>query len=277
VLEGALPLVDVLWSREVESAPLDTPERRAALEKRIRERLSAVANEDLRRHYRAEMEVRLRALLPSSGFQRGQGGGYRGERPAWRFGEKRRPTGIPEPMRASESLARSPLFSGAGSLSPREALILMVLVAHPELLSGHAEMVAGLDLAHAESRRVRQALVDWDAAQTEPGKEAARDALERAGLVQELARLELAVHPGDRWCLDSGADPEEVRESLRQAITLHRRALTLHNELALAQSAFAQDASEANLAWIRDLRSQISALEGTEAELERAAPALDGG
>jgi DNA primase len=67
-----------------------------------------------------------------------------------------------------------------------------------------------------------------------------------------------------------------VRESLRQAITLHRRALTLHNELALAQSAFAQDASEANLAWIRDLRSQISALEGTEAEMDRVAPVADG-
>jgi DNA primase len=91
-----------------------------------------------------------------------------------------------------------------------------------------------------------------------------------------MSRLELAVRPGDRWCLDSAADPEEVRESLRQAITLHRRASTLHNELSLAQTAFAQDASEANLAWIRDLRSQISALEGTEAELERVAPAMQG-
>ena len=38
----------------------------------------------------------------------------------------------------------------------------MILVAHPDLLSDHAEMLAGLDLAHADSRRIRQALVDWD-------------------------------------------------------------------------------------------------------------------
>ena len=50
---------------------------------------------------------------------------------------------------------------------------------------------------------------------------------------------------------------------------LHRRALTLHNELGLAQTAFAQDDSEANLAWIRDLQAQISAIDGTEAERER--------
>jgi DNA primase len=77
------------------------------------------------------------------------------------------------------------------------------------------------------------------------------------------------VRHGDRWCLDSGADPDEVRESLKQAMTLHRRALTLHNELGLARSAFAQDESEASLAWIRDLVSQLSALDGTEAEIDR--------
>jgi DNA primase len=178
---------------------------------------------------------------------------------------------VPELLRASESLARSPLFSGASAISAREALILMALVAHPALLAEHAEMLAGLDLDRPESRKVRQALVDIDAERAGGIEGNAREALEKAGLVQELARLELAVRFGDRWCLDSAADPLEVKESVRQAITLHRRASTLHNELALARSAFAQEASEANLAWIRDLRSQISTLEGTEAELERVA------
>jgi DNA primase len=273
VLDAALPLVDLLWSREVEATPLDTPERRAALEKRLREKLSVVANDDLRRHYRAEMERRLRELLGAQqggGVRRGRGGEARGGRYA-RGRDDRRPTGVPELLRASESLARSPLFSGASAISPREALILMALVAHPELLEDHAEMLAGLDLDCPESRKVRQALVDFDAERAGGTDGQAREALERAGLVQELARLELAVRFGDRWCLDSAADPLEVKESVRQAITLHRRASTLHNELSLARSAFAQEASEANLAWIRDLRSQISTLEGTEAELERVA------
>jgi DNA primase len=276
VLNGSLPFVDLLWSREVEAAPLDTPERRAALEKRIRERLAVIANEDLRRHYKAEMDQRLRALMPGT-----QGGGQRrdGNRPDrgnWRGRDNRRPTGVPEVLRASESLARSALFSGAPSLSPREGFILMTLVSHPELLAENAEMLAGLDFTHAESHRVRQALVDWDAARPDGEAAGTRAALEAAGLVQDLARLELAVRFGDRWCLDSSADPAEVRESLRQAITLHRRALTLHNELSLAQAAFAHEASEANLAWIRDLRAQISALEGTEAEMDRGAMATSG-
>lgn len=271
VLDAALPLADLLWSREVEAAPLDTPERRAALEKRLRERLAALGSEDVRRHYRADMERRVRELL---GAQPRGGPGGRGERRdqrGFRGRDERRPTGVPEVLRASESLARSPLFSGAASVSPREALILMALVSHPELLAEHAEMLAGLDLAHAESRRVRQALVDLDAARADGSELQAREALDQAGLTQDLARLELAVRFGDRWCLDCGADPLDVKESVRQAITLHRRAFTLHNELALARSAFAQEDSEANLAWIRDLRSQISTLEGTEAEFDRVA------
>ena len=35
VLAAARPLVDMLWAREVEAGPLDTPERRAALARRL--------------------------------------------------------------------------------------------------------------------------------------------------------------------------------------------------------------------------------------------------
>ena len=54
------PLVDMLWAREIEAGPLDTPERRAALERRLREALSAIRDETLRRYYRDEIEERLR-------------------------------------------------------------------------------------------------------------------------------------------------------------------------------------------------------------------------
>ena len=35
VLQAVRPLVEVLWTRETEGQPLDTPERRAALERRL--------------------------------------------------------------------------------------------------------------------------------------------------------------------------------------------------------------------------------------------------
>ncbi len=280
VLDAAQPLVDVLWAREVEAGPLDTPERRAALEKRLREILSGVKDEDLRRHYRAEMEVRLRAILPQAGGRQAGGwsGGERGNWTPRRGGgrDPRRPTGVPEQLRASQSLARSPLFSQAPGPSPREALIVMALVSHAPVLGELVENLAAIDLVHPDAVRLREALLDVvaDGAPVDAaakGDPWLRHALEKAGHAPTLVRLASAVRPGDRWCLDSAADPLEVRNTLRQAMTLHRRALTLHIELRLAETAFAQDDTEANLAWIRDLQVQISAIEGVEADRDALA------
>ncbi|MCP8937072.1 DNA primase [Alsobacter sp. SYSU M60028] len=274
-LDQAMPLVDLLWMREVEAGPLDTPERRAALERRMREVLATIKDEDLRRHYRAEMDVRLRALMPGAGGGRGggrAGGGREGGR--GRPGQGRGSSGgPPEPLRASASLSRSAIFAAPSAVSPREAMILLILTAHPVLLAEQAETLAAMDFAHADTRRVRQALVDFEA-HREAGEEGdPRGWIVAMGLGPVLDRLEAVVRHGDRWCLDSGADPEQVRDSLRQAMTLHRRALTLHNELGMARTAFAQDESEASLAWIRDLVLQISTLDGTEAEIDRGARA----
>ena len=74
VLSSARPLVDMLWAREVEAGPLDTPERRAALEKRLKTLLQTIRDEDLRKHYRAEIENRLAALMPAT-QQRGSSPG----------------------------------------------------------------------------------------------------------------------------------------------------------------------------------------------------------
>ena len=124
VFDAALPLVDLLWMREIEAGPLDTPDRRALLDRRMREVVATIRDEDLRRHYKAEMDMRLRTLMPAA-----QGGGRGGPRQNYQdnrrqgqsfgqgFGQSGRGRGqrgaggfqAPEPMRASASLARSPL------------------------------------------------------------------------------------------------------------------------------------------------------------------------
>src|SRR3954465_1279063 len=72
VISDARPLVDMLWSREVEGGSFATPERRAALEARINELSKGIRDEVVRRHYRDDLADRLqRAFAP-------QGGGYGG-------------------------------------------------------------------------------------------------------------------------------------------------------------------------------------------------------
>ena len=63
VLAGARPLGEVLWTRETESARIDTPERRAGLEARINELTNRIADEAVRRYYRQDLRERLRNLV----------------------------------------------------------------------------------------------------------------------------------------------------------------------------------------------------------------------
>jgi DNA primase len=66
-----------------------------------------------------------------------------------------------------------------------------------------------------------------------------------------------------------------LEDALRQAITLHRRARTLHSELRAAERALAEGDSEANLAWLREVKNQLSSVEGAEADLDDGAALRD--
>ena len=59
-------------------------------------------------------------------------------------------------------------------------------------------------------------------------------------------------------------------DALRQAITLHRRAQTLHSELRAAEGALAEEDDKADPAWLREVPNRMSSTEGAEADLDDA-------
>ena len=278
VLASARPLVDMLWAREVEAGPLDTPERRAALEKRLKTLLQSIRNEDLRKHYRVEIETRLAALMPAPAQrpygrrtaqpQRGGGTGYGGSG----RGFYRDQPGFQQPLRASDSLMRSALFNrnAALAVSPREALILLSLVNHTDLFRHHVETLADLEWKHRDATGLAAALLDL-AASGEAGPDI-RASLIAAGHGALLDRVEQALSSADRMVLREGKPGLTPDDFLRQSLALHKRALTLNTELRSAERALAEDASDANLAWVRDITEQIQALEGIEADIDRLRP-----
>ena len=185
VLASARPLVDVLWARELEAGPLDTPERRAALERRLRESLALIRDETLKRYYREEVESRLSGLSPDtrSGRFNRQGGGSR------RDFQRPQPVTPSARLSVSPLLARNALFAGNTGESPREAMILSTFLIHPELVQNHVETLADLELEGRSTQMVRSLLLDG-AASGEPADPAVMKArLERAGLTPAADRL----------------------------------------------------------------------------------------
>lgn len=274
VLKAARPLVDMLWNREVEAGSLDTPERRAAFERRLKEALGHIRDEVTRRHYRIEMEERLSQLFTSAaparaernfggeknfgggGQQRGRGGA-RGQGGT---GANRQAV----PLRASSQLSRSRIVSQGRGEDKREAFILLALASHSGLILRCADELAELSLDGMAAERFRQVLLD---AAFDDGldQDALANRLDQPRVQEAKAALMAVTGPAERLKLAQAADPESVFESIRQAIVLHHRARTLHSELKAAERALADEATEANFAWIKDVKARLENLEGTEA------------
>src|SRR5580658_3132043 len=75
-LKGSLPFADMLFIRETDGERFDTPEQRAALERRLGEAVGKIADEPLRRHYQADVRRRLAAFFGDErqGPPRGESG-----------------------------------------------------------------------------------------------------------------------------------------------------------------------------------------------------------
>ena len=271
VLGAARPLVDMLWTREVEAGPLDTPERRAAFERRLKEPLGQIKDETTRKHYRREMEERLAQLFASAAparaergrdgaFPRGRGsgrGGFRGGFPQaapWATG----------PLKASSQLTRTKIMAQGRGEDTREAFILLALASHPGLILRCADEISELSLDGAAAERFRQALLDA-AMEGVLDEEVLANRLEQPRVRDAQAHLLAVTGPAEKLKLAQAADPESVFDSIRQAIVLHQRARTLHSELKAAERALADEATEANFAWIKDVKARLETIEGTEA------------
>lgn len=302
VIAAARPLADMIWSRELEGGNFATPERRAALEARIKELSNGIRDEVVRRYYRDEFVERLQRTFAPDGGRGGfagrgnfrQGGGGRSFQPrggqANRFGGqgfgqgfgggRRGPPGlIPLPsgpyQAASPQLAASPIMRGQRSaISRREALILQSLINHPWLLHEHLEEVAALEFAHPEAHKLRAGIIAAFANDhhhsPDPGEQAEkmRADIEKGGFLQLLQRVEGGITTAAVWGAREGAARDDVLATWHQLVALHRQYHSLLRELKDAELALGEDPSEANLAWLRDVKARLAEVDGTEALIE---------
>lgn len=291
VLGAARPLANVLWARESEAGPFDTPERRAALEARLSAVTATIADEAVRRYYRQDFGAKLRQLFaPVEVSSRTARQGH--------FDSGRRRNGLPgrphtrgpgnsnDPFQsglylaASPELAASPLHRGHRAAIPlREALILQAALNHPWLLHDHLEELAAAEFRHAGTQKLKGALIDvfahaaenfaQNSEQTGDGERAELFAkLTRRGFANVLSRIERTITTPSVWAARPGAASADVLLTWKQLVALHTQWHCLTRELKDAEMALGQDNSEANYARLCDVKARLSKLDGTEALVE---------
>jgi DNA primase len=312
VLSSARPLAQILWTRESEAGPFDTPERRAALEARINEVTTAIGDETVRRYYRQDFSERLRQLFAPTQVssrrgtfgqnafgqksfgqrsfgqkdfgQRGFADGGRRDTATGRFGAARLNKDDTY-VAVSPHLAASPLHRGHRAAIPRrEALILLAAINHPWLLHDHLEELAACEFRHADTQKLKGALIDvfahhfaddftHDSGADPEHKGAAERAalaaeLDKRGFADLLARIRRTITTLSVWGSGPGAAESDVLLTWKQLLALHTQWHSLTRELRDAEAALGEDNTEANYARLRDVKSRLSTLEGTEALIE---------
>ncbi|HEY1781224.1 MAG TPA: DNA primase [Roseiarcus sp.] len=266
-LGRAQPLADMLFGRETEERAFDTPEKRAALERRLRELVGQIHDDTLRRHYGLDMERRLSDFLglgaPAGGRpERRERFSRNGRKP--NFADSGPRIGIA----GSALAAPARRLGGRSREAPREIAILAILIGHPQLIERRVEEMAGLELANSALSAFRDRLLGL------PGEafasaESLKEALAAAGLGPERERiLVLAAGMANWWCLRAEAEVSDAEHVLRQTLALQRSSGALNRELKLAEQALAADPTEQNLARLLDIKANLADLANAEAAIE---------
>ncbi|MEM9812748.1 MAG: DNA primase [Pseudomonadota bacterium] len=222
LIGGAEPLVRLLWRRETEGQTLDSPERRAALDARLRQALGRIEDQGLREHYRTALRD-LRSEL----FRRP-------ERPRWR--SNRTPAG-PSISTRSSPLARE----AAAAARTRESLLLTGCIHHPSLAETFEAELEALSF-DASLEPIRQALLHC------LGAPDLRQKMTE-GLGQDpIATLEALPLVRATRSLGADATSEDAERTLADIFARHRAESGLADEIREAESEIATADDEA-LTW----------------------------
>ncbi|SHJ39921.1 DNA primase [Shimia gijangensis] len=205
VLEAAIPMVDLLWQREIEGKIFDSPERKAALDKALREKIMLIRDPSIRRHYGdAIKDMRWQLFRPQRG-----GGGFRGKG-KWNAQPK-----VQTDTRAS-MLAAS---HGAVEQRLREAVILAVALCTPEVLDDFEHEIERLECQDPENARLRDALLRY--ANSPDPRAAIEQALGPEAVEKLLRHPHVAIAPAVRRPGDVEMARLTLSEELAKLTTEH--------------------------------------------------------
>jgi DNA primase len=228
VLEGAEPLVRLLWRRETEGQVFDTPERRAGLDARLRAAVSRIQDGTLKRHYGEALNTLRRELFGA--------GRPASDRRPW---VPRRGRGFAEAPVTPLSVTRTL----AGQLEGerlRVALILTTLCRYPALIDTFEDRLDRLEPRDAGAGRLALFLLST------PERDAAslRAALLSAGQLENLERLEATGHLRITPFLSGREDIDAARTCLTEEFAKHASSRALAEELDEAAQDLAEDITE---------------------------------
>ncbi|MBS1303327.1 DNA primase [Loktanella sp. SALINAS62] len=234
IFDAAIPMVQLLWQRETEGRSFDSPERRAALDKALRDRTAVITDPGLRGHYDQALKelkwqlFKTRKPQARSGqrnvaFKRGQEDWHRDLAP-------------------SASNRSSALGSGtARDDHLREAVIFATLIATPAAIEPFVAQIEQMDCTDPDHAALRALILRAD-----PADDMAAT-IDAAGLSATVDRLSAQNMVRLSSGLRKPGDLAFAAACLAEAFAKLSTARTLPQELREAQEDL--DAGDEGLTW----------------------------
>ena len=144
VLDNAMPMVRLLWQRETDGQVFDSPERKAALDKALREKIKLIKDPSIRQHYGAEIKD-LRWELFSK------------RKPFNKTGAKAKVANTALATTKSSTLAAVHEEHATDAL--REAVILSVAVLYPDIVEGFERGLENLPCRNGLHANLRELIL----------------------------------------------------------------------------------------------------------------------
>jgi DNA primase len=194
LLEGAIPLSQLLWQAETEGKDLSTPERRAGVEQRLKEMVERITDRTVADYYRDNFRERVhesfkRRSAPAENRAPRGPGPFSGRPSAgFRGAFKPRP-GTPDaisPAVQASALVRTGLTQARHA---REMELGRLLAECPEIALLEGESLASLELKDPSLDRLRHELLNLAASGSSLEKAGVQTHFTRKGMADLLARF----------------------------------------------------------------------------------------
>ena len=237
VLADELPLVDVLWERELDSHLLDTPERRAALRAHLRDLVKAIGDKDVRSAYGAELARRLDERFAPARKQWSPPNRQGGRRPG-------RPGARDNPFAADARPTADLKRRGGPSQWSREAVFLRAAVNHPGLIERQESAFFELDIVEPGLKLLLSEILA--AISANPGLDSAalKSHLTKTGAAGPLERVLDDPELSKQRFLRPEAELDEVEQGFCNALAHHLFESIHKQEIARSASQIFTDGDE---------------------------------
>ncbi len=198
VLDQAMPMVQLLWQRETEGKVFDSPERKAALDKTLRDKIKLIQDQSLRRHYGEEIKSLRWDLF----------------RPATRRGSGRK---FVQPSIAPMARTKNSFLAAGGveaEVTMRQGVILAAVLLTPSLIEEFETELDLMEFHDTDNRLLRDVLLRCLGGSASDVRARVEEEIGIEPLETFLSARHVAIQP----CVRSPGDEETARTTVTEEL-----------------------------------------------------------